>query len=105
VAVEQYRMKYVFLAPDDYDFSFVDVVAPSGTELTLDGATVGVAATAIGTTGFGVVRVPIPKSGGGAHVLTSTKPVGIQVMGYGLYTSYQYPGGLDLNAIAPVPIG
>jgi hypothetical protein len=25
------------------------------------------------------------------------------VMGYGAYTSYQYPGGLDLRAIAPVP--
>jgi len=105
VAVEQYRLKYVFLAPDDYDFSFVDVVAPSGTELMLDGVNVTVAAKPIGGSGFGVVRVPIPKSGEGAHVLTSTAPVGIQVMGYGLYTSYQYPGGLDLNAIAPVPIG
>jgi hypothetical protein len=40
----------------------------------------------------------------GAHVLTATKPVGIQVMGYGSYTSYQYPGGLDLAAIAPPPV-
>ena len=23
--------------------------------------------------------------------------------GYGLYTSYQYPGGLNLNLIAPPP--
>src|SRR5260370_15921829 len=27
-AVEQYRVKYVFLAPDDYDVSFADVQAP-----------------------------------------------------------------------------
>jgi hypothetical protein len=29
--------------------------------------------------------------------------VGIQVLGYGLYTSYQYPGGLNLEIIAPPP--
>ena len=40
----------------------------------------------------------------GAHTLTSTQPVGIQVMGYGAYTSYQYPGGSDLTAIAPPPV-
>ena len=40
----------------------------------------------------------------GAHQLTSDKPVGIQVMGYGQYTSYQYPGGSDLIAIAPPPV-
>jgi hypothetical protein len=36
-------------------------------------------------------------------VLVSDKPVGLQVMGYGSYTSYQYPGGLNLGLIAPPP--
>ena len=40
---------------------------------------------------------------GGAHVLECTDPVGIQVMGYGAYTSYMYPGGLNLSLIAPPP--
>jgi hypothetical protein len=40
----------------------------------------------------------------GAHVLEASAPVGIQVEGYGAYTSYYYPGGLDLNAIAPPPV-
>ena len=30
-------------------------------------------------------------------MLTATAPVGIQVIGYGSYTSYQYPGGLNLT--------
>ena len=29
--------------------------------------------------------------------------VGIQVMGYGSYTSYQYPAGLDLGLLSPTP--
>ena len=50
-----------------------------------------------------VVRAPLGGGVGGAHVLTSDKPVGIQVVGYGAYTSYQYPGGLNLTLIAPPP--
>jgi hypothetical protein len=29
--------------------------------------------------------------------------VGLEVMGYGSYTSYTYPGGLDLKYISPPP--
>jgi hypothetical protein len=29
--------------------------------------------------------------------------VGVQVMGYGEYTSYQYPAGLGLAQISPPP--
>ncbi len=102
-AVEQYRTKYVFLAPDDYDFSFGDVVAPTGTSLHLDGAAVTATGKALGKSGFEVFRLPLGAGQAGAHVLTSTKPVGLQVMGYGRYTSYQYPGGLNLQQIAPAP--
>lgn len=46
-----------------------------------------------------------PTLGGnnGAHSLSASAPVGIQVIGYGAYTRYQYPGGLDLDATAPPP--
>jgi hypothetical protein len=53
--------------------------------------------------GLGVYRVSLEAKNGGAHTLTSKKPVGLQVMGYGKYTSYAYPGGLDLRLIAPPP--
>jgi hypothetical protein len=101
-AVEQYRKKYVFLAPADYDVSFVDVVQPLTATLTLDGNLVGIQPTAV-SSGFGVARILLGAGKGGAHLLTATAPVGIQVMGYGTYTSYQYPGGLNLDAIAPPP--
>jgi IgGFc binding protein len=104
IAVEQYRTKYVFLAPNDYDESYVDVVMPVDAKLTLDGAQVDAAAQPIGS-GFGIARLPLRASASdtGSHVLTATAPVGIQVLGYGSYTSYQYPGGLDLRPIAPPP--
>src|SRR6185436_18760633 len=56
IAVEQYRNRYIFLAPDDYDTSYVDVVLPEGTTLTLDGAPASGTVKPIGSTGFGVSR-------------------------------------------------
>ena len=103
VAVEQYRSAYIFLAPSDYDVSYVDIVGPTGVTVTIDGAAVS-GFQAIGATGFGVARFKLGAGAGGSHVLAASAPVGIQVMGYGLYTSYQYPGGSDLTAIAPPPV-
>jgi hypothetical protein len=103
-AVKQYRTKYVFLAPTDYEDNYAVVIAPTGTSVTLDGAPVTATPTAIGTTGFGILRLTLQAgNNAGAHVLTASNPVGLQVMGYGSYTSYMYPGGLDLAFIAPPP--
>jgi hypothetical protein len=101
--VEQYRSDYIFLAPSDYDMGFADVVAAPGTTLTLDGTPVAVPPTAIDSN-FGVVRVPLAVGAtSGVHVMSGSAPFGIQVIGYGQYTSYQYPGGLDLRTITPPP--
>lgn len=101
-AVEQYRKRYIFLAPDDYDFSFVDVIQPLSANVTLDGAKLGSAPVPI-SSNYGIVRVKLKPGNKGAHVLDADMPVGIQVLGYGAYTSYHYPGGLDLREIAPPP--
>lgn len=101
-AVEQYRDKYIFLAPVDYPLNFVNIIMPMDAQVSLDGTPIGVGPTAI-SGGFGIARVPLPATNNGAHTLTASAPVGIQVMGYGDYTSYQYPGGLNLELIAPPP--
>jgi hypothetical protein len=103
IAVEQYRLSYVFLAPSDYQENYADVVAPTGAHLMLDGAAPTVTPTPIGS-GFVVYRIKLSTgSMNGAHTLSADVPVGMQVEGYGSYTSYQYPAGLDLLTIAPPP--
>ena len=102
-ATEQFRTLYIFLAPADYDLNFVNVVAPPGAQVTLDGQSVNMGQfSGIGNTGFGIGRLFL--SAAGAHKLESNLPVGIQVYGYGAYTTYQYPGGLNLKTIAPPPL-
>ncbi len=100
--VEQYRLKYVFLAPDDYPLNFADIVQPMSAQVIIDG-TAAPPPTPIGSSGFGVTRVALGLGANGAHVLISDLPVGLQVVGYGDFTSYQYPGGLNLRRIAPPP--
>ena len=100
VAVEQFRDTYMFFTPADYDASFADVVAPEGTSLVLDGAPVSGVPTPIGTTGVVVYRLALTS---GAHRLTSSHPVGVQVMGYSNATAYQYPAGSNYARIAPSP--
>jgi hypothetical protein len=105
-SVEQYRTKYVFLAPDDYDVSFADIVAMPGTDVFLDGTRLNPGRVMPIGGGYGALRVPligVNPNGHGAHVIVASAPVGLQVLGYGAYTSYQYPGGLNLTPIAPPP--
>lgn len=99
VPVEQYRERYVFLAPNDYDLSYLDVVVPEGAALSLDGAPVTATRTYVGDGCYATVRLPLEKTG--AHELVSTLPVGAQLVGYGAYTSYQVPAGVNLLPIAP----
>jgi hypothetical protein len=101
-SVEQYRTKYVFLAPSDYESNYADLVAPLGTNVVLDGMTVAIQGTAVGA-GYVVVH-GVNLGARGAHVLLAAAPIGLQVLGYGSFTSYQYPGGLNLKVIAPPPI-
>jgi hypothetical protein len=103
-AEEQFRKKYVFLAPDDYNFSFADMVAPDGASCLLDGEDLAAAPSPIGATGFNVVRMELALGVDGTHVLDCDQPVGLQVMGYGFATSYNYPGGVNLTQISDPPI-
>jgi hypothetical protein len=98
VPIEQYRDEYLFHAPTNYETNYVDITAPTGASVTLDGYAI-TSWQPIGTTGYSLSRVtplgPGPASDGN-HSATGNMPFGITVYGYGQDTSYWYPGGLDL---------
>ncbi|MBI5533535.1 MAG: hypothetical protein HY898_12525 [Deltaproteobacteria bacterium] len=96
VPLGQYRGDYLFHAPTSYETNYVNVLAPTGAAVTLDGAALG-GFVAIGGTGYSVSRFQFATGGNGTHRLTSNQAVGITVYGYGQYTSYWYPGGLNLS--------
>ena len=98
VATSQFRMSYLFHAPTNYETSYVNIIAPTGTPVNLDGAVVG-GFTPIGGTGYSVARKSLSNAGTGNHTADSTAGFGISVYGYGQYTSYWYPGGSDLTVL------
>jgi len=97
-STEQFRRSYLFLNPDDYDVSYAVVVGPENAAPILDGEPLTDGKPL--AEGFVVWRATVKT---GPHKLTSTQPVGLQAMGYGAFTSYQFPGGLDAKRIAPPP--
>ena len=96
----QFRTRYLFLAPDDYEESYAVVTGPITAGPSIDGTPLTEYEAIEGD--YGVWRAALAK--GGSHTLTSVQPVGLQVMGYGSYTSYTYPGGLSVGIIAPPPV-
>lgn len=94
----QYRNEYTFLAPENYTSSWVDVVARVGEKVTVDAQLVG-DFSPIGQSGWGVAHVKLEP--GSVHRAQADKPFGITVYGYGDWTSYMYPGGLNLGTINP----
>jgi len=97
VPVEQYRSSYRFLAPESYEKNFVNVIAPTNAVVELDGKAITQGDfTPVGNAKYQVAKVEIK---GGAHHIKSKSRFGITVYGVGSYTSYMYPGGLDLKAL------
>lgn len=96
VPPSQFRKNYVFLTPDTYTFNFVNVIAPADTQVSLDKKPVTTAFTPIGDSGFGVARLALTA---GSHTIVADEPFGILVYGYAAYTSYIFPGGLNLNGV------
>jgi hypothetical protein len=97
VPVEQFRRSYTFLAPESYTQNYVNIVAKPGSTVRLDGNAI-TDFTPIGASDWGVNKLTIP---GGTHTISTdgTDGFGIQVYGVGSYTSYMYPGGLDVKEI------
>ncbi len=100
VAIDQYRESYLFHAPTNYVTNYVNVTAANGATVMLDGTAID-SWTPIGSSGFSVARVILSNGAAndGNHSASSSTPFGISVYGYGDYTSYWYPGGLNLDAI------
>jgi hypothetical protein len=108
VPIEQFRTEYNFLSPEDYQDlgprqrgqNWVDLIVPAGASAWLDGVEYTDFAP-VGDTGYGVARIQVS---GGSHALIGSEKIGITCYGYGNYTSYLYPGGLNVDPINTVII-
>lgn len=98
---EQFLSGYTISTPAaGFSSNYVSVVVPDSAvgAVTLDGVAISAGDyTAIGSTGFSGVAVPVTL---GSHQLDSPVPFGLTVYGFDDYDSYGYPGGLALAEVA-----
>ena len=103
VPIQEYRSSYTFLAPSTYAENWIDVIAPTGATITLDGTAIDSSAfTQVSSQPYGVASQKLTGTTGG-HAISGTSPFGLVVYGYGSRTSYMYPGGLDLRVVVVQP--
>jgi hypothetical protein len=98
IPTEQFRTSYTILVPESYQLNLINVTARTGGRVLLDGQPVADFVPVPGT-GMATARVEIDK---GQHNLHADEPFGVVSYGFGLYTSYMYPAGLDLKRINEV---
>jgi hypothetical protein len=105
IPIDQYRKDYVFFTPTTFSENYVSIIAPDGAQVILDGHQIAPTEyTGIGSSGHSVLQRQLEKVQ--VHRIEASEPVGIMVHGYGSFSAYAYPGGLDLKSITvppPVP--
>jgi hypothetical protein len=95
---DQFRESYKILAPESYALHYINIVYRSGISVTLDGESIP-AGENIANSNWEQLTLEVA---GGVHDLQGDGPFGVWVYGFGNYTSYMYPGGLDLKVINDV---
>ena len=98
VPVQQFRTRYDFYVPSTYPRNFINIVVPTGAQAFLDEQPVRGSMQVVGN--YTVYTLPIEA---GSHRMRSdgTAGFGIKVYGIASYTSYTYPGGMDLQLLTP----
>lgn len=103
ISLQQYRSTYTFLAPPTYAENWIDVIAPTGANVSLDGTAITASQyVQVGSQPYGVASIQLSGATGG-HSISGDQPFGLVVYGYGSRTSYMYPGGLDLRIVSIPP--
>lgn len=95
-AVEQFRDSYTFLVPDYYNLNFVTLIAPTGTDVQLDGTTIAASEfTPVGGGSNWSYKL-VDSLSAGVHNASAGQKFGIVVHGMDEYISYAFSGGITL---------
>lgn len=93
--VEQFRSDYIFHSDVSFPANFINIVAPAGASLLLDGSAITADCEFIGTlagTDYCSIRLEVTP---GTHTVTSDdSDFGLTVSGFSFYGSYAYPAGM-----------
>jgi hypothetical protein len=102
--VEQYLTDYIApTAKTGFSSNYLNISAPDAAvgSVTVDGAAISAAGyTSVAGSGYSVVRVSVAL---GAHTLSSTLPIGVNVYGLDNQDGYGYPAGCGMKDFVSTP--
>ena len=91
VPTSQFRQDYIVLTPAEYRRDFLNIVAPAGATVMVDGSNLTSPSATVD--GWSIYQHNVPD---GSHTVVSSQPFGLYAYGYDCDVSYAYPGGLNL---------
>ena len=92
VPTDQFLSDYIVLTPSQYVEDYLNIIAPSGVTVRLDGSPVTTSPQRLA--GWDIYRVPVAD---GVHRVEADVAFGLYAYGYDCDVSYAYPGGLSLE--------
>ncbi len=94
IPVGRYLREYAWLTPGEYLQNYIEIHAPTGANVQVDGVPLLLGGPAAGglTVSTHVVQA-------GVHRLSADVPVGLIVYGYACDVSYAYPGGMKIEVV------
>jgi hypothetical protein len=96
VPMQQYLKEYTVLTPPGYLENYINIIAPAGADVSVDGQPLNVVLKQIGALQWGIARVKVST---GVHTVKGKKKFGLTSYGYDCDVSYAYPGGLRLLSL------
>ncbi|MFP4597837.1 MAG: IgGFc-binding protein [Persicimonas sp.] len=98
VPTDQFRTDYIVLTPEAYERDYINLIAPAGFEVRLDGEAISDDDwTKVGERGnYDIAQIRVED---GFHRLEGDEPFGVVSYGYDCHVSYAYPGGLNLETV------
>ena len=91
VPTSQFLQDYIVLTPSEYRQDFLNIVAPVGATVMVDGT--NLAEPSVIVDEWSIYQYNVSD---GSHTVTSSQPFGLYAYGYDCDVSYAYPGGLNL---------
>ncbi len=97
--IDQFQYRYSYVVPSSFPSNFINVVAPAGTKLNLDGVIISPNWITAGTVNGVLYKAATIATSAGVHNISADKKMGLVTTGFGSVASYGYMGGSGLQPI------
>jgi predicted NAD/FAD-dependent oxidoreductase len=97
--IDQFQVNYTFLVPNSFQNNFINLVAPTGTIISLNGSVLSLNWINVGVVNGVSYQTAKYQLSSGVYNIAGSKKFGINISGFDFTASYAYMGGSGLEPI------